>query len=281
MKSPGRFAVMMLFSFAVALMLRGVDTTAGFSQADQSQDDPCLKEKAELAKINNQIAITERQLYLRELEMRAVLNESIEVDKKIAARGPEMSQATLDSLKQKSADLRNRTTRLKSEIAQRKEDLRPFEERARLLKERIEQGCPPVGDDWQKAIGKWGSKDNKVQFEIQDLNKADREYYRNTPVKIEGYIVKQGGWSPTKVKSGDILFISNKVGGNTLSGKWLNAPQGTDCPRLSVELSNCTIRIDPTSDTLTVEHDAMLYSYPDCKWSKETRRKTATYYRIK
>ena len=150
-----------------------------------------------------------------------------------------------------------------------------------MLEKRIRQGCPVPEDDWQKAIGKWGSKDNKLQFELQDLNKADREYYRNTPVKIEGYIVKQTGWSPTKVKQGDILFISNKVSGNTIAGKWLNAPQGTDCPTLPTELGVCTIRINTSSDTLTVEHEAMLYSYPSCKWSKQTKRTTTTYYRIK
>jgi hypothetical protein len=147
---------------------------------------------------------------------------------------------------------------------------------------RQQKSGEPALTDWQKALGKWRSKDKTLEFELIDMNRADREYYRNTPVKIEGYIRKIGNeWNPERVKEGDILFVSSEVALNTISGKWLNAPQKGDCTKLDTDFSACIIKIDLASDTLTVKFEAMLYYSSSCTWSDKTKTTTTTYYRVR
>jgi hypothetical protein len=286
MKSPGRFVVLMLLSFVTVQVTWGLHTmtSTGFSQAGDAQVDPCSKERAELKRLSDSITGWSENIKGAEGQIRGWTKKLIYDEQKLAQARRAGGEREVAELSKSVASDRNEIEEFKRSIVYFQEQIRPLQNQANQLQAKIAQGCPTgesSGDVWEKAIGKWGNKSNTLQFELQDLNRADREYYRNTPVKLEGYVVKQKGWSPAKIKEGDILFISNSVNGNTISGRWLNGPQETDCPKMLTKFSDCTIRIDAVSDTLTVEHEAMLYSYPECKWSTETRRRTSTYYRIK
>ena len=139
----------------------------------------------------------------------------------------------------------------------------------------------PSGEGWQKAIGKWRNKAGSLVFELVDLNKADREYHPDEPIKVEGYVRKVPPYWPDKIHSGHPMFISNKVEGDTLFGKWIAAAHKGDCPKLPVDFSSCTLKVNTASDTLTSEIESKQYRYPKCEWSDEVKTETFTYYRAK
>jgi hypothetical protein len=187
----------------------------------------------------------------------------------------------MDGFKQQSAELRKKIEALKKELTKRKAEKQSLEDRAAQLEELIGKGCPPSEDAWRKALGKWRKPDGSMVFELEDLNKADRENYPSTPVKVEGRIRKVPPNWPAKVRVGDLIFISNKVDGDTLSGKWLSVAQKGDCPKLSYDLSSCSLKVNSAGDTLTMKVDSKQYWYPKCEWSDKVKPETFTYQRVK
>jgi len=153
------------------------------------------------------------------------------------------------------------------------------------LETRIKEECPnstsePSGGNWEKAIGKWQNKDGSLVFELLDLNKADREYHPGEPVKVEGYVRKMPPTWPDKIEAGELIFISKKVEGDTLSGIWISAAAKGECPDLSIDWSSCSLQIDSSGDTLTLKSESKQYWPKKCKWSDEVKSETFTYYRV-
>jgi hypothetical protein len=154
------------------------------------------------------------------------------------------------------------------------------------LETRIKEECAgttsePIGDDWQKAIGEWRNKAGSLVFELVDMNKAEREYYPDKSAKVEGYVRKVPSTWSDKIHAGGLIFISNKVEGGALSGTWLQAPQKGDCPKMPVDYSSCTLKINTAGETLTSEVQSKQYAYPKCQWSDKVISQTFTYYRVK
>jgi hypothetical protein len=139
----------------------------------------------------------------------------------------------------------------------------------------------PSGEGWQKAIGKWRNKAGSLVFELVDLNKAEREYYPDKSAKVEGYVRKVPPTWSDKIHAGGLIFIGNKVEGGALSGKWIQAPQKGDCPKMPVDYSSCTLKINTAGEMLTSEVESKQYAYPKCQWSDKVISQTFTYYRVK
>src|SRR5438105_463620 len=255
MKSPERFIALILLSFATAQMFRSVNTAGSpkFLAAGEAQAAPCAQERAELEKINKyELPAREKSLADKDTELEKAVEESIALDKKIeGAKQLGVPELVLNGFKQQSADLRKKIQALKNDLAKRKAEQQSFEARAAQLAERIGKGCPPAEDNWQKAIGKWRKQDGSLIFEIVDLNKADREYHPGEPAKVEGYVRKVPPSWPTKIHTGDLIFISEKVEGNTLSGQWVQGPQKGDCPKMPLDYSACHLKVASSGETLT------------------------------
>jgi hypothetical protein len=139
----------------------------------------------------------------------------------------------------------------------------------------------PSSDDWEKAIGEWRNKTGSLVFELVDLNKADREYHPDEAIKVEGYVRKVPPNWRDKIHVGDLILISNKVEGNTLFGKWIQVAQKGDCPKLSYDFSSCSLKINTSGDTLTLEVESKQYWHPKCEWSDKVKLETFFYYRAK
>jgi hypothetical protein len=118
-------------------------------------------------------------------------------------------------------------------------------------------------------------------FELVDLNKADREYHPGEPAKVEGYVRKVPPKWPDKIDVGDLIFISKKIEGDTLSGVWISAAEKGDCPSLAIDWSSCTLQIDKSGDTLTLKSESKRYWVTKCEWSDKIESETFTYYRVK
>ena len=142
-------------------------------------------------------------------------------------------------------------------------------------------GKAQAEEAWQKAIGKWRNQAGTLLFELVDMNKADREYHPSEPAKVEGYIRKVPLTWSTKIHADDLVFISQKVEGNTLSGQWIQAPQKGDCPKMPVDYSSCLLKIDAAGETLTSKVETKQYWHPKCEWSDKVVTETFTYYRVK
>jgi hypothetical protein len=136
-------------------------------------------------------------------------------------------------------------------------------------------------DDWQKAIGKWRNKAGTLLFELIDMNKADREYHPDAPIKVEGYVRKVPSTWSEKINTGNLIFISNEVQGDTIVGKWIAGAHKGDCPKLSLDFSSCSLKIGKAGDTLTSQLESKQYLYPKCEWSDEVKPETFTYYRVR
>lgn len=134
---------------------------------------------------------------------------------------------------------------------------------------------------WSKAVGRWRNESGSLVFELVDLNKADREDHPDEPIKVEGYVRKVPATWPDKVHVGDCMFISNKVDGDTIFGRWISAPEKEDCPELPIDWSSCSLKIDSAGDTLTLKSESKQYWHPKCEWSDKVKPETKTYYRVK
>jgi len=279
MKSLGWFVALLPLSFALLFGEVNTAVSPKFSAVGEAQAAPCAQERAELEKINKdelpkiKSYLADNNALLREMLDDAILfNTAVELAKE---------KRLLDYAKKRSAEVQERIEELKKGIAKRKAEQQSFEAQAAQLEERIKKGCPPAEDDWQKAIGKWRTADGALVFELVDLNKADREYRSGEPIKVEGYVRRVPPTWPTKIRVGDLLFISNKVEGDTLFGKWVSGAQKGDCPKLPLDLSTCSLQIDSAGNTLTMKVDSKQYRYPRCEWSDKVKPETFTYERVK
>jgi hypothetical protein len=189
-----------------------------------------------------------------------------------ANRNRDYWKAKVDTTTRQIARLKGRERYLNGEISR--------------LETRIKEECPnsisePSGGNWEKAIGKWRNKDGSLVFELVDLNKADREYHPGEPAKVEGYVRKVPPKWPDKIDVGDLIFISKKIEGDTLSGVWISAAEKGDCPSLAIDWSSCTLQIDKSGDTLTLKSESKRYWVTKCEWSDKIESETFTYYRVK
>ena len=276
-------------SIAGALLLMGLVVVighgTGLSSAVKSDTDDCSRWRAERERIKtvelpaNQTALREAndQLNSQKKSLTQALAaltaaEVAGVGISLANRNRDHWKGKVDETTRQVAKLKGREKYLNGEVSR--------------LETRIKEECAgttsePPGDDWQKAIGEWRNKAGTLVFELVDMNKADREYHPDEPIKVDGYVRKVPPTWSDKIHAGELIFISNKVEGGALSGQWIQAPQKGDCPKMAVDYSSCTLKINTAGETLTSKVESKQYAYPKCQWSDKVVSQTFTYFRVK